>query len=80
MCTPTATERGSWPGEGRGAVGELRYASENCPPTWQNGLRALTSVAKKGLAGAVGELRDPPAQVGPEDPAVIRSVVGTVVT
>ena len=34
-------------GDGSGAVGELRFASENWPPTWQKGLRALTSVAKR---------------------------------
>src|SRR5271169_4981850 len=35
-----ATVRGSTLGDGSGAVGELRFASENWPPTWQNGLRA----------------------------------------
>src|SRR5262245_3620988 len=42
-----ATARGSASGEGSGAVGELRLGSENCRPTWQKGLRALTSVASR---------------------------------
>src|SRR5579883_884018 len=65
-----ATVRGSAFGEGSGAVGELRYGSENCPPTWQNGLRALTSVASKvalvpSVNSAIRRLR-----LGPKTPRV----------
>src|SRR5262249_8725029 len=65
-----ATERGLTLAGGRGTVGELRFGSENWPPTWQKGLRALTSVASRvwlvpSVNSAIRRLR-----LGPKTPRV----------
>ena len=58
-------------------MGELRFGSENWPPTWQNGFKALTSVAMSvwlvpSVNTAIRRLR-----LGPNTPRVVGRVIGT---
>ena len=74
-----ATESGSALGEGRGAVGELRFALGELAADLAERIEGLDVGGEEGLARAVGELGDPPAQVGPEDAARARGLLAPLV-